>query len=116
MHVLDDFIRERRVAPRNRVYAEALVRVVAANRPTLDRHIEAALTNWSLQRLSTVDRAILRIGTAELLFMDDVPGPAVIREAIRLAERYGTPRSPAFVNGVLDAVMKRAASAGGVPS
>ncbi len=112
---LHDLVEERNVSPVHRAYAEALVRIVAANRAELDRRIEEALTNWTLERLSAVDRTILRIGAAEILYMDDVPGPAAIREAIRLAERYGTPQSPAFVNGVLDAVMHRAAAASTSP-
>ena len=54
-----------------------------------------------------IDRNILRLGVAELLFVDDVPPRVTLREMIHLAERYGTPESPRFVNGVLDALMRR---------
>ena len=95
-----------RISPRNRFYAEVLVRMVARQRPAIDRMIQKHLTNWSLVRLSVVDRNILRIGVAEIMFIEDVPPRVTIREMIRLAERYGTPESPRFVNGVLDGVLK----------
>jgi len=95
-----------RISPRNRFYAEVLVRVVARQRLEIDAIIEKHLTNWSLSRLSVIDRNILRLGVAELGFVDDVPPRVTIREMIRLAERYGTLESPRFVNGVLDAVMR----------
>lgn len=55
--------------------------------------------------MSVIDRNILRAGVAELLYLDDVPGAITIQEMVRLAERFGTPDSPRFVNGVLDAVL-----------
>ena len=57
-----------------------------------------------------MDRGILRLGATELLNQDDVPGKVAIQEAVRLAERYGGAESPRFVNGVLDAVFRRAGS------
>jgi N utilization substance protein B len=73
----------------------------------IDDALRSALDNWRLERLSTLDRAVLRIGTAELLWIDEVPPKVAIQEAIRLAEAYGGPESPRFVNGVLDALYKR---------
>ena len=75
----------------------------------IDRTIEEALTNWRLERLAVVDRAILRLGTAEMMFIDDVPARLGIREMVQLAEKYGTHESARFVNGVLDAVMRQVA-------
>ena len=93
------------ISPRNRFYASVLVRVVARNLTTIDATITRHLQNWSFERLSVIDRNILRIGVAELLFLDDVPGAITIQEMIRLAERFGTSDSPRFVNGVLDTVL-----------
>jgi transcription antitermination protein NusB len=104
--VLQDLAQELRISPRNRVYADVLVRLVAANLSAIDRLIERHLTNWSLNRLAVIDRNILRLGVAELAYVDDVPPKVTIREMIQLAERYGTPESPRFVNGVLDAAMR----------
>lgn len=97
---------ELRVSPRNRPFADVLVRLVASNLEQIDALVERHLTNWTLRRLSVIDRNILRLATAELLFVDDAPPGITIREAIRLAEKYSTPESPRFVNGVLDAIMR----------
>lgn len=107
--VLHDLFTHLRVSPQNRPYAEILVRLVANNLEVVDRSVREALTNWRMERLAVVDRAVLRLGTAEILFVDDVPARAAIREAVQLAEKYGTHESPRFVNGVLDAVMRKAA-------
>jgi transcription antitermination protein NusB len=109
MPVLQELFANLRVSPTNRPYAEILVRLVATNLAKIDRTIEDALTNWRLERLAVVDRAILRLGTAEMMFVDDVPPRMCIREMVQLAEKYGTADSPRFVNGVLDAVMRRVA-------
>jgi transcription antitermination protein NusB len=109
MPVLQELFANLRVSPTNRPYAEILVRLVATNLDRIDETILASLTNWRLERLSVIDRAILRLGTAEMMFVDDVPPRMCIREMVQLAEKYGTADSPRFVNGVLDAVMRRVA-------
>jgi transcription antitermination protein NusB len=110
--ILQELSQELRISARNRVYADVLVRLVSRNLEKIDRTIRSHLTNWSLERLSVIDRNILRLGIAELTFVDDVPAKVTIREMIHLAERYSTPESPRFVNGVLDAAM-RTLEAGG---
>jgi transcription antitermination protein NusB len=104
--VLEELYSQLRVSQRNRLYADALLRLVSRNLPALDTLVQQHLTNWNLNRLSVIDRNILRLGVTELLYVDDVPPRVTIREMIRLAERYSTPESPRFVNGVLDAVMR----------
>lgn len=98
----------RRVSARYRPYARSLLGGLAEALPAVDARIQAHLANWRLERLTAIDRGILRIGTFELTSMPDVPTRVVIHEAIRLAERYGTAESPRFVNGVLDAVARGA--------
>jgi N utilization substance protein B len=105
--VLTDFLTERRIAQASQEYLLRLVRVVEEGLDEIDRTLQAALTNWRLDRLSRIDRNVLRIGAAELLCMPDVPPRTSIQEAILLAEKYGSNESPRFVNGVLDAVMKK---------
>lgn len=106
VRLLDELFGDLRVSPRNRPYAQVLARLVAANRGPIDARLAAALTNWRLERLGTIDRNLLRLGAAELLFLEDTPPHVVLREIVRLAERYGTPDSPRFVHGVLDAVAR----------
>lgn len=104
--VLAEFIAHRRIRPASLEYLRRLVTTLDAEASAIDGAVEAALENWKLGRLTAIDRNILRVGTAELLFHDDVPPLAAIQEAILLAEKYGTADSPRFVNGVLDAVMR----------
>ncbi|HEX2095051.1 MAG TPA: transcription antitermination factor NusB [Longimicrobiaceae bacterium] len=106
VRTLHELFEHLRVSPQNRPYAEILVRLVAMNQDRIDRILRDALTNWRLNRLSVIDRNVLRLGVAEMLFVDDVPARLSIREMVRLAEKYGTHESPRFVNGVLDAVMR----------
>jgi transcription antitermination protein NusB len=104
--ILEELSESLRVSPQNRLYANVLVQLVSRNLGRIDPVLKRHLTNWSLHRLSVVDRNILRLGVAELMYVDDVPPRVTIREMIRLAEHYGTAESPRFVNGVLDAVMR----------
>jgi N utilization substance protein B len=72
-----------------------------------DGLITTAATKWDLSRLSSVDRSILRLGAYQLKFCPDIPGKVVINEAIEIAKKYSGVQSPRFVNGVLDAILKR---------
>jgi N utilization substance protein B len=78
----------------------------------IDQMLKDALHNWTLDRISAIDRGVLRIGAVELLECDDIPPKVAIQEAIRLAEAYGGDESPRFVNGVLDALYKRRSAEG----
>lgn len=111
MRLLEELVEHLRVARRNRSYAEVLVRLVAGNLPRIDAMLREALTNWRLERLAVTDRNILRLGAAELLFVDDVPAHVAIRAGVALAERYGTPESPRFVHGMLDSLARTRAAA-----
>ena len=106
--VLHQLYENLRVSPENRLYADILVRLVAQNLARIDDLLRENLSNWRLSRLSVIDRNILRLGAAEMLYLGDVAPRVTIREMIRLGERYGTPESPRFINGVLDAVMRNA--------
>ncbi|OHB73784.1 MAG: transcription antitermination factor NusB [Planctomycetes bacterium RBG_16_55_9] len=72
-----------------------------------DERITASTIKWQFRRLSPVDKSILRLSVYQLKFCHDIPPKVVINEAIELAKKYSTDKSPAFVNGVLDAVLKR---------
>jgi N utilization substance protein B len=72
----------------------------------IDQRLAEAAENWRLPRMATVDRNVLRLGAFELLFHPDTPAPVAFDEAIELARRYGAADSPAFVNGVLDRLLK----------
>jgi transcription antitermination protein NusB len=82
-----------------------LVEGVVEHAGRIDELIAAHATGWTLERLPDVDRAILRMATFELLWADDVPDAVVIDEAVELAKTLSTDDSPAYVNGVLGAIL-----------
>jgi N utilization substance protein B len=82
-------------------FAAALVLGVDEHRDDLDRVIEAAATNWRLDRMAMLDRTVLRLGAFELLHRPDIPAAVSIDEAVELAKAYCGDESPRFVNGVL---------------
>jgi len=81
-----------------------LVRGVSQNRAGLDEMIQEHAHNWRLDRMSKVDRNILRLAAFELLKRPEIPAKVSINEAVDLGKRFGTDESGAFVNGVLDAI------------
>ena len=86
-------------------FAEALLRGVIECQAEIDSVIDRRALGWGLDRLSLVDRNILRIGLYELLY-GDTPPEVAIDEAVELAKTYGTEKAPAFINGILDRVWK----------
>ena len=107
-NILQDFEQERQINDDSREYMRELVTSVSDHRTEIDGQLDQSLTNWRLERLSVIDRNILRLAAAEMLYgnVEDVPPAVSIQEAIMLAEKYGTQESPRFVNGVLDALRK----------
>ena len=89
-------------------FARGLVEAATARAAAIDELIVSASKNWRIDRMSRVDRNILRLGAAELLGFTDVPVKVVINEAVELAKRFGTAESSAFVNGVLDRIAQAA--------
>jgi transcription antitermination protein NusB len=87
--------------------AERLAYGAQARVEQLDEAIAAAAANWRLDRIALVDRTILRLGAYELSAEAETPAAVVLDEAIELAKRFGEADSPAFVNGVLDAIRKQ---------
>ncbi len=77
------------------------------NLTACDELITGAAIKWKLSRLSLVDKSILRLAVYQLRFCNDIPPKVAINEAIELAKIYGTDKSPSFVNGVLDGVLKK---------
>jgi transcription antitermination protein NusB len=82
-------------------YAADLVRGVVAHQERIDELLAEYAQGWALERMPAVDRNLLRIGTYELLWADDVPDAVAISEAVQLARDLSTEGSPAFVNGLL---------------
>jgi N utilization substance protein B len=89
-----------------RSFVEQIVRGVVGERAVLDRLINEVSANWSVERMSVIDRNILRMAVFELMCMPEIPRKVAINEAIELAKMYGAEGSPAFINGILDPVSK----------
>jgi N utilization substance protein B len=90
--------------PEGRPYADEAVQGITAKLADVDASITAASSNWRIERMTRVDRNLLRLGTWELMFRPDVPRAVVLDEAVELAKSYGTDESSAFVNGVLNQI------------
>ena len=100
--IFDDLL----VTPDERRIASMLLRTLRDERKSLDAQLAEVTTNWRIERLGAVERSVLRLAAAELQ-RGETPPRVVLREAIRLAERYGNRESARFVNGVLDALARK---------
>ncbi len=93
-----------RPSEKAREFCQRLIEGVCQNREEIDRLIEENAENWTLKRMTVVDRNILRVATFELLHCPDIPFKASLNEAIELAKKFGTDDSGAFINGILDRI------------
>ena len=82
-----------------------LVQGVCEQKKQIDLLIRRHSQNWRLERMSPVDRNILRLAVYELRFGGDTPPKSAINEAIDLGKRYGSEESSAFINGILDSIL-----------
>ena len=93
-------------------FTRALAQLVRERQPELDQLISTYASGWSLERIAPLERSILRVGLAELLYPDAVPGdqaiPPVgaIDEAVETAKRFCGTDAPGFINGILGAVLR----------
>ena len=94
------------IPPQERAFAGNLIQVVIAKELELEQLIENVTTNWRIERIGAIERSVLRLAAAELS-AGETPPRVVIQEAVRLAERYGSPQSAKFVNGVVDAIARK---------
>ncbi len=88
-------------------YARRLVEGVLRHRERIDEILRACMVRWSLERLSRVDLNILRIATFEICLEEDVPAKVAINEAIEIAKSFSDRNAAAFINGVLDRVLRQ---------
>jgi N utilization substance protein B len=90
-------------------FARNLWKGVREHRLEIDKQIGRNSANWSIKRMATIDRNVLRIATYEMAY-GGIPGPVAINEAIEIARRYGGLNSGQFVNGILDRILKEIAT------
>ena len=89
-----------------RAFAEERVKGVWSSRKQLDETLEKYLENWSMYRLGTIERNVLRLGAWEILNCPAIPAPIIVNEAVDLAKFFSVRASGRFVNGVLDKLAK----------
>ncbi len=89
----------------SRKFASELVQGVRKHLDEIDQVLMKMAQNWRVDRMTTVDRNILRLAIYELLFCPEIPVRVSINEAIELGKRFGSADSPAFINGILDKVL-----------
>lgn len=87
-------------------FAQNLLVEMLKRREEIDARLSLALQHWRLERLSTIDRTILRLAVCEFMAFEDIPLRATINEFIDLAHAYGNDESPPFINGILDAIAR----------
>lgn len=105
---LDGTLEERLLAqdPPVGEYSARLVRGVTEHRSRIDALLTSYSQGWSLERMPSVDRNVLRIGVYEVLYLDEVPDAVALSEAVNLVRDLSTDESPGFVNGVLGSIVR----------
>lgn len=88
-------------------FARALGRETWARREELNGMVEGISRNWALERISRIDRILLWMALTEMLAFDNIPFRVSMNEAIELAKRYSVEKAPAFINGILDALVRQ---------
>ena len=86
-------------------FANEIVKGTYQHLSEIDKIISGYSENWKLSEMPVVDRNIIRFAIYEIMFMDDIPPAATIDEAVDLANRFSTPNSGKFINGILDKIM-----------
>lgn len=95
-------------------FTQLLVQKVYEHREELDQVLQKVITNWRLDRLSHIDRNLLRLAGAEIYYFDDIPPKVTINEYIEIAKDFGDEDSPSFVNGILDRIARESPKGGNI--
>ncbi len=104
--LFDEFWKEHATDAETREFTESLVEAVGRNRMAIDMALSEAADNWRVGRMGVVERSVLRMAAAEMLYRDDIPPVVSINEAVDLAKYFSKRESGRFVNGILDRVRK----------
>ncbi len=94
------------IPEKSALFFRALLENTINNLDIIDKEIEERAQNWAFDRIAVIDRNILRLGLAELLYFEDIPPRTTINECIELAKSFGTQESARFVNGLLDGILR----------
>jgi N utilization substance protein B len=103
---LEDFWEQNRVHPDVRAFADDLIHGVITHADELDAIIGRYAEHWTVHRMAITDRTVLRIAAYELLYLPDIPARVTLNEAIDIVKLFGDEQSGAFVNGILDRILR----------
>jgi N utilization substance protein B len=101
----DEILEEKKIRNRQKEFAVELYKGILDNMDAIDKSINRYLKEWELEKIGTIERALLRLGAYELLYTK-LDSAVIINEAIELAKKLGNETSSKFVNGVLDSIKK----------
>ncbi|HKL17825.1 MAG TPA: transcription antitermination factor NusB [Halalkalibaculum sp.] len=111
-HILKEIIKPRLESEKDAYkFAENLFLRTLNHQDEIDEIIQNHIKNWKIERLTTIDKLILRIALCEFLYFDQIPTKVTINEALEIAKKYSTSKSSNFVNGILDAALEELRSA-----
>lgn len=105
-NVLEEILSRKDYIEEVKEYSRRLLRDTVAHLGEIDREIKDNLQAWKFERLSFLDKALLRLATCELLYYRDIPNKVSINEAVEIARFYGTEGAAKFINAVLDTILK----------
>lgn len=94
------------ITEEDELYVNEIIAGIQSNEASIDEKIKSHLKDWSFERISKIDVAILRLAIYEILYRKDIPYKVSVNEAIELAKIFSEDSSPAFINGVLAEVLK----------
>ena len=96
----------------DREFARKLINSVVAHNDELNEKIEARVSNWEIERIAMMDKILLKMGIAELLYFEDIPPKVSINEVIDISKEFSSANSGKFINGILDAILSELKGSG----
>jgi len=105
-NIKEKFVQEHMKDSNQMEYFNLLFESAVNNLPAIDEKLEACSENWKISRMAKVDLAILRLSSAEIMYLEDVPDSASINEAVDMAKKFGGDDSGKFINGILGKVVR----------
>jgi transcription antitermination protein NusB len=103
---LNPFCERANVSEEVHNFTQALIRKILLYEKEVDALLKKVSAHWAPDRMSVIDKNIIRLGICELLFDSTTPPKVVINEAVEIAKKFGTEESPDFINGILDKILK----------
>ena len=103
---LNPFCERANVSEEVQNFTQALIKKLLLHEKEVDELLKKFSAHWTPDRMTVIDKNIIRLGICELLFDSTTPPKVVINEAVEIAKRFGTEESPGFINGILDKILK----------